>query len=390
MSLSRAGDARSSQAEPRRSEQPAAKQPAADPVRGPPGQALGESDAEGAERRNVVMRHPFVAAALAVLVLAALGLGVLWWLHGRGFESTSDAFIAARTVPISAQLSGQIVSVPVTDNQFVTAGVVLVRIDDRNYRIALAQAQAQVDAAKAGVADAKAQLGAQNAKIAQARGSMQQAQAALTFSRQQNQRAQNLVSRGAGTQQNAQQAASDLLQKQASLSGAQFAVTAAQKQLAVLAAQAQSAESQLEQALAEEDLARVNLSRTVLRAPTSGRVTKLSAAKGAYAHRGEPVTTFVPRKVWSQANFKETALASMRPGQPVSIAVDAYPGRTFHGHVDSIQAGSGAAFSLLPAENATGNFVKVVQRVPVKIIFDRPPDVHLGPGMSVVPTVKVR
>jgi membrane fusion protein (multidrug efflux system) len=122
----------------------------------------------------------------------------------------------------------------------------------------------------------------------------------------------------------------------------------------------------------------------------SGRVTKLTAAKGAYAAIGQTLMMFVPREVWVTANFKETQLNLMRPGQPVDITIDAFPGKTFKGHLDSMQSGSGTAFSLLPAENATGNYIKIVQRVPVKIVFDKPPDVLLGPGMSVVPTVKVR
>ena len=133
-----------------------------------------------------------------------------------------------------------------------------------------------------------------------------------------------------------------------------------------------------------------NLARTIITAPVAGRVTKLTAAKGGYAAVGQALMMFVPREFWVTANFKETQLNLMRPGQPVNIAIDAYPGRTFAGHVDSVQSGSGTAFSLLPAENATGNYVKIVQRVPVKITFDKRPDVLLGPGMSVVPTVKVR
>ena len=151
----------------------------------------------------------------------------------------------------------------------------------------------------------------------------------------------------------------------------------------MLQAQLQTAEAQLEQA-------RANLSRTVVTAPVGGRVTHLTAAKGNYAAVGQALTMFVPRDIWVTANFKETQLDLMRPGQPVDIAIDAYPDKTFKGHVDSVQSGSGTAFSLLPAENATGNYVKIVQRVPVKVVFDEPPDVLLGPGMSVVPTVKVR
>jgi membrane fusion protein (multidrug efflux system) len=136
--------------------------------------------------------------------------------------------------------------------------------------------------------------------------------------------------------------------------------------------------------------AQTNLDRTVIHAPEDGRVAKLTAAKGAYAQPGQSQMVLVPRNVWVTANFKETQLSDMRVGQPVDIEIDAYPDKTFHGYVQSIQAGSGTVFSLLPAENATGNYVKVVQRVPVKIVFDKPPGVYLGPGMSVVPDVKVR
>ena len=217
-----------------------------------------------------------------------------------------------------------------------------------------------------------------------------EAQAALQFARQEYDRYQSLEKSGAGTLQQAQQSTSNLEQKRAGLAGAQASVTAAQKQLAVVQAQLKSARAQVDSARAALDQAKINLSRTTIEAPVASHVANLTAAKGAYAQPGQALMSLVPLDVWVAANFKETALADMRVGDKVTIEVDAYPGRTFHGHVDSIQAGSGAAFSLLPAENATGNFVKVVQRVPVKIVFDRPPGVYLGPGMSVVPSVKVR
>jgi membrane fusion protein (multidrug efflux system) len=128
----------------------------------------------------------------------------------------------------------------------------------------------------------------------------------------------------------------------------------------------------------------------LIKAPVDGRVTKLSGAKGTYLQPGQSIAMFVPDELWVTANFKETQLANMERGQPVQVSIDAYPGRTFPARVDSLQSGSGTAFSLLPAENATGNYVKVVQRVPVKIVFDRKPEIQLGPGMSVVPTVKVK
>jgi membrane fusion protein, multidrug efflux system len=158
----------------------------------------------------------------------------------------------------------------------------------------------------------------------------------------------------------------------------------------VLETQRDSAAAQFKQMQAALQHARDNLERTRLTAPEPGRATKISAALGALAQPGQVLMIFVPENKWVTANFKETQLTLMRPGQATDIEIDAYPGQLFKGHVDSVQAGSGAAFSLLPPENATGNFVKVVQRVPVKIVFDHPPDVYIGPGMSVVPTVKVR
>jgi len=318
------------------------------------------------------------ALVLAVIIggLALVLAVLLWWLHARNYESTDDAFIDARTVQISAQVAAAIIDVPVTDNQLLEAGAELVRLDDRDYIATRDEAQASVN-------NLTAQIVAQQAKIDQADKQAAQAQAALTFAQQQNERYQRLVKQDAATVEQAQQYASNLLQAQASFAAAQANAVATEKQDPVLRAQLKNAQAQLAEAEA-------NLSRTIITAPVAGRVAHLTAAKGDYAAVGQALMMFVPRDMWVTANFKETQLTLMRPGQPVSIAIDAYPDRTFAGHVDSIQSGSGTAFSLLPAENATGNYVKIVQRVPVKIVFDKPPDVLLGPGMSVVPTVKVR
>ena len=340
--------------------------------------------------RDRLRRHPYAVVGAVVVILLVLAAVLAWWLNARNYEWTDDAFIDARTVTIASQLTGTIVAVPVTDNQEVPAGATLVEIDPRDYANALAQAKGQVEQAAAAIANLDAQIEAQNARIDAAKKQVEQAQAALTFSQQEAARAQDLLSRGAGTQQQAQQTASDLRQKDAALLSAKANEVAAEKQIAILQAQKQSAQAQLEQANASRDQAQTNLVRTQITAPENGRVTKLSAAIGELAQPGQALMVFVPTRVWVTANFKETQLDQMHPGQPVDITVDAYPGRVLHGHVDSIQAGSGAAFSLLPPENATGNFVKVVQRVPVKIVFDGDPGVYLGPGMSVVPTVKVR
>jgi membrane fusion protein, multidrug efflux system len=350
-----------------------AERPATSPP--PAGMKPGAVVKKGSWRDTFGRRRGlFTALGIATpVLLAAL---ILWWLHARQYESTDDAFIDARTVQISAQVAAAIVNVPVNDNQLVEAGAELVRLDDRDYI-------AQRDQMRASVDNLQAQIVAQNAKINQADRQAAQAQAALTFAQQQADRYQQLAKTGSGTVEQAQQYASNLLQSQAAYEAAKANAVATEKQMPVLDAQQKTAQAQLAQAEA-------NLSRTIITAPVAGRVTHLTAAKGNYAAVGQALMMFVPREVWVTANFKETQLDLMRPGQPVDITIDAYPDRTFKGRVDSIQSGSGTAFSLLPAENATGNYVKIVQRVPVKIVFDQPPDVQLGPGISAVPTVRVR
>ena len=351
-----------------------------------------EKQAQGARWRfwQLPERRPFLAAAVAIGAAAVITAGFIWWRYLSQYESTDDAFIDARTVAISSQVTGAIVDLHVTDNQVVGANAPLVRIDPRDYEAALAQAKAQVTQGEAAIANLDAQIETQKARIEQAQEQLRQTQAALEFAQQENTRAQDLFMTGAGTQQRAQQAASNLRQAEAAFGAAKANSKAAEMELAILQAQRMEAAGRLEQARAAQSQAETNLSRTEIRAPVASRVTKLSAARGNYAQPGQALMMLVPADVWVSANFKETQLKLMRPGQPVNIRIDAHPGRAFSGHVESIQAGSGAAFSLLPPENATGNYVKVVQRVPVKIVFDEKPDVHLGPGMSVVPTVRVR
>jgi membrane fusion protein, multidrug efflux system len=341
-------------------------------------------------RRGFLRRHPFAfVSALLLLILAAAG-GSLYWNYAEHFESTDDAFIAARQFPIAPKVSGYITAVPVTDNQHVAAGDVIARIDDRDYRTALEQVEAQVANAKAAIDNIDAQMKVQQAQISANQAQVDQAQAALLFAQQQAVRYQELAQKGAGSLQNAQQYASQLSQQQAALESAQATLKLAQQQVEALKAQRNSAVANLGQAKAQRDQAQLNLSYTTVTAAQPGRVVSLGAAVGQFVQPGTSLAMFVPDEIWVTANFKENQLDAMRPGQPVSLHIDAYPERTFRGHVASVQPGSGTAFSLLPAENATGNYVKIVQRVPVKIIVDNPPiDVALGPGMSVVPTVRI-
>src|SRR5262245_25887855 len=341
--------------------------------------------------RNGLLRRHLLGffAGLFIFILVA-AVGYLYWDYAKRFESTDDAFIAARQFAVAPKVSGYLIAVPVTDNQHVAAGDVIARIDERDYRVALEQAQAQVASAEAGIQNIDAQITVQRAQIASNQAQVDQAQAALVFARQQAARYQDLAKKGAGTVMNAQQFTSQLHQQEAALQSAKANLALAQRQIESLKAQRESAVASLGLAKAQRDQAQLNLSYTTVTAAQPGRVVQLSAAVGQYAQAGTNLTMFVPDEIWVAANFKETQLDAMRPGQPVSLTIDAYPERTVHGHVDSVQPGSGTAFSLLPAENATGNFVKIVQRVPVKITIDNPPnDVAVGPGISVVPSVRV-
>jgi membrane fusion protein, multidrug efflux system len=375
---------------PKPQEQPAGERPVIDitPAEGHgPEQTPDQEDAPG--QRPSLRRRLVLAVGLPLLAVS-MAAGYLYWDNASHFQSTDDAFIAARSIPIAPKVAGYITAVPVTDNEHVSAGAVIARIDDRDYRVALEQAQAQVVNAQASIENIDAQLTVQEAQISANQAQVDQAQAVLVFAEQQASRYQQLAQNGAGSVQNAQQYTSQLHQQQAALASAQATLKLSQRQIQALKAQRNSAAANLEQTKAQRDQAQLNLSYTTVTAAQSGRVVNLSAAVGQFAQPGTNLTMFVPDEIWVTANFKETQLDAMRPGQPVTLEIDAYPERSIRGHVASVQPGSGPAFSLLPPENATGNYVKIVQRVPVKIIMDNPPtDVALGPGMSVVPSVRV-
>jgi membrane fusion protein, multidrug efflux system len=347
------------------------------------------SDKSQGGLKGAIKKHPVALLVCAALIVVGVIGGVAWYLHARHFESTDDAFIDGRPVLISPQVTGSIVQVNVTDNQIVKTGDLLAKIDPRDYQAALDQANAQMRQSEATMRNLDAQAAAQQSQIEQAGKQINEAQAAFNFAQDENTRYQDLVQKGAGTVQRAQQASSDLQGKRASLDAAIAAKTGAERQIDVLMAQKAAAAAQLDQNKAMRDRATADLGRTELRATADGRIAKLTAAVGALATPGQSIMVLVPLDIWVTANFKESQLADMRPGQPVDISIDAYK-RTFPGRIDGVQSGSGTAFSLLPAENATGNYVKVVQRVPVKITFDKRPEIQLGPGMSVVPTVTVR
>lgn len=335
--------------------------------------------------------HWKLTVAVIGILLAVFVAGVAYWLDIRDYESTDDAFVAARNFSVAPKVSGYVTDIPVTDNQHVQVGDLLARIDDRDYRNAVDQAKAQVAVARANIDNVKAQIDSQREQIDQAQAQVDQAKAQLEFAQQEESRAKDLVLKGAGTVQHEQQTRSDLQSQQANMTRMNAALSAARLGIKTLEAQLEGAHASLQQAQAGLDQANLNLQYTRVTAAQAGRVVRLSGAVGSFVTAGQSLMMFVPDEVWIVANYKETQLKYMRPGQPVEFTIDAYPDRKLTGHVASVQPGSGTAFSLLPAENATGNYVKVVQRVPVKIVADHwPHDIPIGPGMSVVPWTKVR
>jgi membrane fusion protein (multidrug efflux system) len=339
---------------------------------------------------GLLRRHPFLFVLGGLALTVAAAGGYLYLDYVSHFESTDDAFVAARQFGIAPKVSGYLTAVPVTDNQHVGANDVIARIDQHDYRVALAQAEAQIAAAKASIRNVDAQLSVQQAQVAASRAQVRQSEAKLMFAQQSSVRYGTLAKEGWSSQQTGELAESNLYQQQAAVATAQSNVKVAQRQVEALKAQRENAVASLKQSRAQRDQAKLNLSYTTVTAAQPGRVVQLSGAVGELAQAGTNLAMFVPDQTWIVANFKESQIDAVRPGDPATIEIDAYPEREIYGHVASVQPGSGTAFSLLPAENATGNYVKIVQRVPVKVVMDDPPtDVALGPGMSVVPTVRV-
>lgn len=364
----------------------------ADPEKDREKEAQASGPKKDEKKPSLIRRHPFWTGVV-VLVLIALAVGAYfaYLVYFHPYETTDDAFVDARSFSLAPKVSGYIDEIAVTDNQHVAAGALIARINPRDYEIAVSQADAQIESANAAIANAAAQIEVATAAVDEARAQQASTQAALQFANDEANRQRQLLRGGAGSQQASQQAESNLRQAQAAFDQAQASVTSATKNKAAAEAQHNSAQASLKQAEAQRESAQQNLSYTTLTAIQPGRIVNLSGAKGQFVEAGQAIAMFIPDEIWVIANFKETQLADMRPGQPVQLTIDAYPDRALHGKVDSIQPGSGTAFSLLPAENATGNYVKVTQRVPVKIVVDQwPADVAIGPGMSVVPTVTVR
>jgi membrane fusion protein, multidrug efflux system len=372
-------------------ERPAPLQRVAEPHR--PRQAPAERPSTRDDVRLPLRRLLLIGAAM-LLAIAVIGGGTAWWLETSKWVTTDDAFIDVHMVQVSPQVAGRVARVLVNDNQEVRAGQPLVDIDPADFQAKLDQALAKQESAQGQLVQAQAQLPVTQANLDEAKAQVGVAQAAANNADVNLKRDQDLTRMGslALSRQQLDNDTATARSDAANLAAAQQKVAASGAQLTLNKTQIATAEAGVRAAAAQVEQARLNLSYTEIRASVAGRVASKTVANGNYVQIGQSLMALVPDEVWITANFKETQLDHMRAGQPVDIYVDAYPGHVFHGRVNSFQAGSGAAFSLLPPENATGNYVKIVQRVPVKIVFDNEADSQrlLGPGMSVEPYVRIK
>jgi membrane fusion protein (multidrug efflux system) len=332
-------------------------------------------------------------AVFLVLALIAGGLivaGVLYWLHARHLESTDDAFIDGHVSQISPQIGGRVTAILVRDNQLVAAGQKLIDIDPLDMQVRLEQALAQQAQTEAQLAQVRATLGVRQADLGQAEANIRVADADLEQAQQDLARYRSINPR-AITRQQLDNASAAMRAAAAKRDANRQAAAGMRAQIEVTRAQIAAAEASLRVDAASVDNARLQLSYTTITAPAAGRITRRTVELGNYVSAGQALLAIVQPGFWVTANFKETQLTDMHPGQPATVHIDAFPGHDIAAHVDSLQTGTGAIFSALPVENATGNYVKVTQRLPVKIDFDE--DVSklaLAPGLSVTPTVTVR
>ena len=339
------------------------------------------------------LKKAAVAAATLLIVAGIAWYGYDWWTVGRFLESTDDAYVGADVTAMAPKVAGFITEVAVIDNQPVHTGDLLIRLDDRDYRAALVRAEAVVAGQQATLANLDATARLQQALIAEARAAVWAADAETIRAHDDQARFQLLTKTAAASVQTFQKADADYKQALAGGDRTRAALDATERQLDVIATRKQQTNAELDAALADRDTARLNLGHTELRAPFDGSVGNRSARTGAYAAAGAPLLAIVPaRGLWVDANFKENQLARILPGQAATVRADVLPDEVLHGHVASLSPATGAQFSVLPAENATGNFTKIVQRVPVRILLEGDASVlgRLRPGLSVLAEVRLK
>ena len=353
----------------------------------------GQVGGNAATKRSKTPRRLMYGVGAIVIIAAAGYYGHDYWQNGRFEVSTDDAYVQADNSSIAPKISGYLADVLVKDNETVKAGQPLARIDDRDFRAALDQARADVAAALATIQAEQASLDIQQSTIAAARATLDVDKANETFAEQNNKRYASLASNGYAAVQTAQQAASQIAAAQASIVRDTATLEGAVKQVALLKAQIAQATAALQKSQAIQHQAELNLSYTIIMAPVDGTVGNRTLRIGQYVQAGTQLMSLVPTdQAYVVANYKETQLTNVHAGQPVDIEVDMFPGKVFHGHVDSLAPASGQEFALLPPDNATGNFTKVVQRIPVRIALDPQTmnDGELRPGMSVEPSINTK
>lgn len=341
--------------------------------------------------RQAIRRAAF-ALAVAFGVAAAAGFGNYYLTTGRYLETTDDAYVKADSTIIAPKISGYISEVLVVDNEKVAAGQPLARIDDRDFKAALNQAKADVAGSEAAVRNLDAQIALQEPLIQQQAAEVDASEANLKFAQEERTRYDGLMKSGSGTVQRAQQTDAALRAQTAQLQQGKSGLIAAKRKIEVLSTDRAKATAQVDRARAVEQQAALNLSYAQITAPVNGTVGARTLRVGQYVQAGTQLMAVVPLDaVYVVANFKETQLTGMRNGQPVELYVDSFQSTRLRGHIDSLAPASGLEFALLPPDNATGNFTKIVQRVPVKIVLDDPTlSGLLRPGMSAVPTVNTK
>lgn len=347
--------------------------------------------------RSFPLRSRKVRLGLLFGALAVLAAGLWWYLghqsYGKYQQSTNDAYIQADSVVVAPKVGGYIDRVFVVENQSVRAGQPLALLDPRDYRSQASQIQAQIEASRATADTVRAQVGEQQAVLAQAQAQLNAAQSDVAFAAQQVGRYGPLAETGAETRERLAQLRNQLQQARAQAATRRAAVVAAQRRFGTLDTQIEQALSQARAGRAQLEAANLNVESTTLRASISGRVGDLAVRLGQFVQPGTRLMTIVPvTQIYVEANFKETQVGLMRVGQPVAIEVDALPGVELSGKIASFAPGTGAQFSILPPQNATGNFTKIVQRIPVRIAVEASPAVRrlLSPGMSVEVSVDTR
>jgi membrane fusion protein (multidrug efflux system) len=343
--------------------------------------------------KKLNFRKLLLTGATIAALAGAAWYGWDYWTVGQYLVSTDDAYVKADSTTIAPKVTGYLNQVLVKDNERVTTGQVLARIDDRDFKVALDQAKADVAAARATITSKQAQLDVQQAVISAAKATLDVDHAAVTFAAQENKRYTDLAASGSGSVQNAQQAQARIASAQATLARDNANLVSALKQVDLLKAEIVQASAALARAEALQRQAELNLGYTTITAPIDGVVGNRTLRVGQYVQAGTQLMSVVPAHgAYVVANYKETQLTDVHEGQAVNIEVDMFPGQVVHGHVDSIAPASGQEFALLPPDNATGNFTKVVQRIPVRIALDagKNPRIELRPGMSVIPTIETR